>query len=790
MVNLTSIPLASTKIPLSGGTTPFGTLPTPVIPGLSLPVSSVGALYAANLPPLSSTSPFNGSYLPLPQNITAGSIPVGSELTEIKVEVYIEGVQIPFVSVFLREAMGELPSCTIEIPPSPNWLLLDQSYYPKVHIFVNGFMKFYGYVSAVGYSRTAMSANTMLTCVHRFTHMQEIAQKYSGATNIGGNQDATGTAPFTNLSTALLNAFEGLEPGVPPPTPNSIPPAGDTSIFRGVGSNYQSYLNNRWLGIPGVLINYWNQAKVSSFQKTSIAQAMTELYIPLVENGLQFFQTLSGHPYLEALASQSPSMHCGKKLYTPPTRQGFTMSSSKSVLSLLPSTLNLSFSNEMHSVFSVYKQILGDVDYSMEVLSMPVSWASYGVDPIETVVHPIMPLYYSPSCNVVYPNMLIRTDINFDNWNMPTRFVGVANMALGEAESPTNPGLLIRSPASVRQAVAAQAAAKSGTPGVGNLAHTLQRSYDAVGAHELGTGIRPFFFQIPQWMVWIFEQENGQYIADSTEIQTNYTKTMENMWAQIYPNAPPSLNPWNLSANGLSTTYPQNAYVLSSLFAYADYMYALSCLSSKTARVECLFNPYIIPGYPMDVLDSSPYGTSFHGSVDAVQHSLTPTSAVTSIELSSVMTYEELGQYFYPALQPWLAYALGIAGFPSLVNNPKGVQIANQFYYQVFGVGCIPPEALYDFTSNTAKDYGNISSYSELLSVQRPCMTLKEAEAQYSLTFISLDRQLSGQSNYATGAYVQTSGALFEFSQSKFLTYPTTGICNYGSASQSTTTSI
>ena len=52
-----------------------------------------------------------------------------------EIRLYIEGVQVPFISISITSTVGSLPTATIQIPPQSGLMDIIRYYQPKVHIF-------------------------------------------------------------------------------------------------------------------------------------------------------------------------------------------------------------------------------------------------------------------------------------------------------------------------------------------------------------------------------------------------------------------------------------------------------------------------------------------------------------------------------------------------------------------------------------------------------------------------------------------------------------------------------
>jgi hypothetical protein len=124
----------------------------------------------------------------------------------------------------------------------------------------------------------------------------------------------------------------------------------------------------------------------------------------------------------------------------------------------------------------------------------------------------------------------------------------------------------------------------------------------------------------------------------------------------------------------------------------------------KAGVVESVFNPYIVPGYPMDIIDSSPSLPSFHALCTNVSHNISSEGNIgTVINFTAAITYSELANYYLPFISPWLQGVLGLAEFPMLTEHKistessSAIDIATKYYKPVLGVGAVGPSQLFDF---------------------------------------------------------------------------------------------
>lgn len=108
-----------------------------------------------------------------------------------------------------------------------------------------------------------------------------------------------------------------------------------------------------------------------------------------------------------------------------------------------------------------------------------------------------------------------------------------------------------------------------------------------------------------------------------------------------------------------------------------------------------MFNPYIVPGYPMDIVDPSPLRESYHGFCTSVTHSIDAGGyAATSIGMSSAYTFSEIATCYIPGTYPWLLAQLKMDENLSMYGNTAAFQRACQYYNDVLGVGAADPTIL------------------------------------------------------------------------------------------------
>lgn len=590
-------------------------------------------------------------------------------------------------------------------------------------------------------------ANAMVTleCVHPMYVLQEIALTFfglgiEGLSANGANVDGSVKSSLMGSGTAFTRILRGVEKGVPGIYKSEK--GGPSGEIHGLPTGAESRFE-QLQGIPGAIVALWNTIKYDAYNLTGTnsSEAAEEMYIPLVEKGLHMFMRLTGHPIIES-AIQNDRIQLGgvtdptkgsmensvgvMKLITPPFSKtaGFatalvTEMVQSAMQEWMASYHKISFANLM-------AEFLNFCHYSIAILNSPaVKWDG---SIVETILKPNMPFYYSPICNVILPYMYDSFSINFSNFDIPSRMVFMSGLEKGDAGN-TPVQLQYIAPHSVRINQAA------------NLNATMMAYTSKVGVYEWGTGIRPEIAQFPMWYSLLNTKHNsggkGGKIPSSAESddnskhpasssdegiplktptttvfewdkaaagfyakkipveKTNEISKYSKAYRKAYPAGAANMNPWG-EASGLSDNQRMG-------FAIADKEYAMAHTKSRSGQVSGVFNPYIIAGYPMDVIDPSPQRDSYHGFCSSVTHSIDAAGySNTAIGMVSVMTFTELSSCFIPTVDPWLAQVLALDEDPRIFSNMTAYKAACRFYGEVLGVGAANPVMLQDLNTGEA----------------------------------------------------------------------------------------
>jgi hypothetical protein len=774
-----------------------------------------------------------------------------------RIKLYIEGVEVPFLSISISSGIGGLPEANIVIPVQAGLMDISRFYSPKVHVFFTDRtsdsdddksadkLLFSGLISQVNYHKSKDGtgyAGIGFRCVHRYHLMNEMIIDYTGWLNADPMNPNPNEAPIkadtANSAATVIEALAGIKDprrgGGSEITKDN--PEGQTNILP---ERYQKYYN-RLLGMPGVMVNFWNQMKRSAYNRTLkqgnkyYSEPFVELNQPLTEDGLKFFDRLGGHWPLEALvqADNNRVDPCpetpGKKesIVIPPSRQLFLASSIQAQMTVANVNTFLQNTGEQTTIYGIFSNFYESIDYEIVTLTSPAETVIHGeVDmtneeatefeaatgtpkidrdkthALDTIVKPKMPFYFSPTCNVLFPSMYSKINVMYDEMSIPTR-INLRNL-----EGPNENGFRtnFRAPHSVREAIAKKVAGVNGNGGYDqsqaySLLATLGASYGAIGHYEQGRGIRQESSHFPRWLSHFSQSTLGgsQPVRDvppDSSSEANRYDALQQLaagWAKRYPgNQIATLNPYSVELADISAHHRM-------LFVAADYSYTHLFARSKAGSVDCPFNPFIVPGYPMDILESNPTYPSFHALCTSVTHNFTAESASTTVHFTAAMTYSEMANYYIPFVSPMIQVALGLATNPSLIYpDDTARKIADDFYKYTLGTPAVSPDEIMDFTTMVVKpkkwteskwteghdvslpatnggDYNPMMSYEGNLSlVYRNIEDRAKIEERFGLKFIDMSPANYGPTMFKYRDKQLEDETKFEIGRSQYLTYDT-----------------
>lgn len=671
----------------------------------------------------------------------------------MRFRVYIEGVEVPFETASIRSVYRELPEATITMPPYQGMEQLGRNYFPKLHIFYldpneavmdykaagdssakNG--QVFKELSTLGYSEaeiknmsienrtevlqrsgykliftgvingcmeskqmTAGGASQMISlqAVHPYYVLREVLLKYVGM-SLTPNGDTNNklnvaTSSFVNQPTAIIRALHGIRNGGP-----SIEEADGDGVF-GLSKAYADRYE-RLKGCPGSIVVLWNMLKRDVLYRglqTNNCESFKEMYIPLIEEGLKFFSRMTGHSVIEEAlqtgktevepnadatkGTQEEDFVPTSVILPPPFR---TFVSEGATLQLaVQQTMDKLFGGDQQatSYYDIINGMLGLMEYDMLVLNSPARLVSNGGEIIESVIKPHMPYYYAPICNVILPNLYDSFSIQHNSASIPTRIIVPDTIVQNVGSNlPNSMNMSYVSPHSVRLGISNDKTLKG----------TLFPMNNKVGQFEWGTGIRGQIGTVPDWYSYYAGDAAAEGSADVTPSDPAGLAKAIATWNAVYPGVP-GMNPWDVGASGI---VPYQSV----LFRQADFNHTNVYAGSRVATVSGVFNPYIIVGYPMDVLDPSPMRSSYHGFCTSVSHEINAAGdSRTIIGMAACLSYEELASCYVPLTSPWLSMTLKFTEDTRIFNNRAAYEVACQYYSTVLGVGAADPFFLVNY---------------------------------------------------------------------------------------------
>lgn len=795
------------------------------------------------------------------------------------IKLFIEGVQVPFEAVQIHQGIGKFPQAYIQIPPQAGLMDIARYYQPKVHIFYTDpnlggdRLLFWGNIVTANYakSRQQASATIGFECVHKNAQLELVTLEFAGYASNAQTQlnDANPTqaaAKVNNLNSTLsiINALQGIT-GAQTDAKDLLSPSNTRIVDADVSKldSRFSKTSQRLTGMPSAMMNFWNQLKKECYSNESLNTIMSKMYIPLVEDGLAFFDRLSGHYYIENLIDSSKQDYCPpnatpeatkNKVMVPPAYRLNSISAIQSSLAVSVINSMLGFSGELTTFYQMFADFYSSVEYEVLTLASPAdvpadptvdvnpdsaeTWNAQERVAVETIIKPQIPMYYSPICNVLFPRMYHTIQVNQQEDQIPTRLTAYSDIVPG---SQGDLGSSYRAPNSIRESVAIGVAlANANNSGQNsqmdvNLLSTTGPSFNVPGKYEQGRGVKHKRISLPQWLAYMVKDKMANADSPNQEVwpdkSTAEYKALCDLHAAWIDRYGYDLTVYsdgsteyvrNENKDSLDPYSPKSKIppYMRLMFAAADYEFTKAVVASRSGTVEGVFNPYIVPGYPMEILDDSPNHPSFHAMCASVSHTFTSRSIGTTIGFVGASSYTEMINYNLAPIHPWLQTALGIVstypgdsgkasnetdsyGEPpddievssTIIENPNAKQIADQFYKSVFGIGAAAIDDLYDFQygqlypvnrvngeftvgsydTKSIDNGGNTNDYlttvGNLRTVRRPIEGRKALESKYGITFIDLNPSNYNQTFVAYMNESLGNNNLLEPGESIFLDY-------------------
>lgn len=737
-----------------------------------------------------------------------------------EVSLFVEGVQLPFESISIGQSIGQLPNASFQVPPNAGLMDIIRGYQPKVHIFYNDKVTggdrllFWGHIIACNYQYDQQQgfASISFECIHKNALLQQVTFEWSaggaahainGSTLTDNNPDQA-SAQINNFNSefSIARALQGIV-GVQESADDLISPS-NAKVSGADPTKLDKrfeMIKERMVGMPSSIMNLWNQIKLEVYSDEKLNIIFSKMFVPLIEDGIRFFDRLSGHIFLETQIQNSKVPYCNDKSrpelgklesMLPPAFRVGVQSAVQSQLTVNSLKSSLGFSGELTNFYDLFANFYYGIEYELLTLASPgevplnptnfvdpdtpSTWVSVEKTVVETIVKPQIPFYYSPLCNVLLPNMFSSIQVNQNEYNVPTRITAIGTAASQAADNPSLMGINYRAPQSVRESVALGRKSLTGAPQTDSvtLRDTTGSSFNIPGIYELGRGIVHKKIAMPNWLSHYAKDQdanrasgNDQEFPIKDSVEAKNLLNLHYAWIQKYGYK----NVVDAESGELTSTrdtsrdtldpYSNKSNIMAYerlLFSTADYEYAKEVANSRNGNVHCIFNPYIIPGYPMDILDGSPNHPSFHAMCSSVTHSITSRGISTSVGFLAAFTYNELSNYYMQPVHPWLRTALslvnveredvltengdtdndsltvadadvktdsttnkslsslGLTPDPNydsntgdiksiqqgIINNPRAKEAADNFYRSVLGIGCADPTLIYNFVTGRA----------------------------------------------------------------------------------------
>lgn len=394
-------------------------------------------------------------------------------------------------------------------------------------------------------------------------------------------------------------------------------------------------------------------------------------------------QSLAANAYSSRGSNEEMSANNGKII--PGNLNGMLPKAlAEQLLHIMSNDLMSGGTGEVMSFGQFITAFLDIVEYDHVIMNSPSVLGITGKrEVIDHVYKPRMFAYYAPICNVILPHMYESASFNIGTDQVPSRVI--YNGMPFSADSAMNATTSVNghnyvAPHSIRKALADG----------GNLQSTLASLKAVPGKYEWGSGVRTADGILPFWYSVLSQQSVSGNIGDLADSGT--ADRLKAAWGKLYPEDP-TLNPWDLDLSGISA---YNRLFFTGVDVEFSNIYA----QARSGSVDGVFNPYIVPGYPMDVIDPSPMRESYHGFCTSVNHSIDAGGySATSIGVSSAYTFSEIATCYIPGTYPWLLAQLKMDENLSMYGNTAAFQRACEYYNDVLGVGAADPTVLESYST-------------------------------------------------------------------------------------------
>ena len=468
--------------------------------------------------------------------------------------LYIEGISIPFISISISESFRGLPSANIEIPYFAGLTEICKNYAPKVNIFFRDIVYekyliekgildytdgdifrslFDGVILTSSYSRTKSanggSAQVMFSCVHKYSFLNQILLKFGGrgAQLVNSNNpESSSVSNYMNSASAVLESLAGVLRSTTGHV-NSSTNEVDAVDIRALSPDMYPYYD-RLRGITGISVVLWNTFKRDSYVFKQYAKTMTDMYIPLVDGGLKFFKRMTGHPSIESgmEADRVPvnnsevankiqgftPLSTTTHMLVPANYRNFINEAVAIEIAISLSTSGNQMSSDNTSLYGMIQANLENMLYDIQVLGSAIQSNDPSLEGIDSVIKPLLPFYFAPTCNVLLPHMYSGISIQDGSNLSPTRLVSFPDVDMRKNNSDANKQEF-RAPHSVRLATVLNNPLNEVTLNASTVRHG---EYPA--PHEFGRGMLVKEVGIKPWIKHLY---SAYAIAKASEEESS-----------------------------------------------------------------------------------------------------------------------------------------------------------------------------------------------------------------------------------------------------------------------------
>ena len=507
-------------------------------------------------------------------------------------KLYIEGEECPFESASISYGVSSIPAMTLQLVPYK--ILRNLGERTKVHLFftdpVDGEERllFDGEISGVGYTKNPTAQTLTYSVTHVSNYLNEILMS------------------FFDIS-AYAVAF---------------PPLYTQTLGAKMETDYSRYEDATLENIFKVD----SLANIGSFQ---------EIFVKVFE---EIFKVKSGEEELNAtlkyFKKKVDEWKLDKRITTLPTASKEVdtvfkledfIASENALAMLLKEVKKI---DGFHSVFEILNEVFRQILYYPIILSAPYLYES---EQLQTILYKPQALFVLPPiCNVIWPSMYTVFSYSRNYKSIPTRLfvrAGIERLVFSSREETAVSELVAQyfwAPEDLRKEI----------EGTGKKVETeydilnryawtytdtvklkeeidLHRSLlKAVSRQETDVGVRlsqpannEFFTRYTEWLI------AGDYTGQTKDYP--YLNKVENAKDKIGQ--------------------------------LADYELARQQFETQAVSMVMVFNPYLVPGFPILIMDKAESGMHVYGYVSDIAHTISAAAGCsTTVDIGYIHQYDDI----------------------------------------------------------------------------------------------------------------------------------------------------